>query len=100
MKRLRHIVSGLLLLAVAGCGTDIGGRTLAEAHEYCRQNDPIYTEHTWEVDLIVWRALRDEGMTKVQALAVAAEACKLLSGDESEQEACGLCNVYVVDALW
>ncbi len=100
MKRSRHIVSGLLLLAVAGCGSGISGTTLAEAQEYCRQTDPSYTDDLWETDLIVWRTFRDEGMTKTQALAVAAEGCRLVSDDESEQEACGMCAVRVVDALW
>ncbi len=96
----KQITSGLLLLTIAGCGSGIGGTTLAEAREYCRQTDPSYTDDLWETNLIVWRTLRDEGMTKTQALALGVEGCKLASDDESEQEACGTCAVRVVDALW
>ena len=65
--RLRSACASLAVacaLTVSGCGSGVGGTTLAEAREYCDQEWEPMSDAEWDAVAITLGAFRDEGLTK------------------------------------
>ncbi len=93
----RTLFAAGMALWIAGCGNDLVVTTVAEAREVCDAWE-LQRDAEWDAGLIVLQALRDGGMTKVDALWVGLDTCADVP--EDEELSCGLCFTTLIDAIW
>ena len=93
MKNTMHIVFASMLLALAGCGTGIGGTTLSEARGCFEEHDGAIEDATWNTLVEQYRSMREtDWTTKEDAYYFITGIC--------ESTACTTCFRMLVDAVW
>ena len=102
MLRLVLLAVVTALVGIGGCGTSATGTTLDEAREACLPfvDDP----DEFDIIVIVYRAIRDDGATKLQAIAVSVESCAVTDtcaeDDPICRDDCEFCTIKVIDAIY
>jgi len=96
---MRYLSIGLLVLA--GCGSNIGGTTLAEARAYCEQQWGPVSDDVWDSLVIMMRTGRDDpyGPSKAEMISymVPGVCAESLPG---RYLGCSACVVKLIDAIW
>ena len=97
----RLVGVGLWVVAVAGCGAQprIPAMTLGEARAVCLEKEPEMADW-WDTTLIDVEAVRDEGLSKIEALAWSSTFCDGATDDTDTRADCVICTTAIIDALW
>ncbi len=95
-----HITVGLLLLSIAGCGTQVSGKTtLAEARRACEEYEPI-SDNEWDAAVILYSEASNAGGTKGEFLAPIPGYCAGDTETEAMESACIVCFTKLAHATW
>ena len=105
---MRRILTIVLLLGLAGCGSDIsGGVTIADAREECNAFQIMATgqslsEGLFDAIIISAEASRDAGQSKNCYINQTSDACVTPSGGDSQasKEQCLVCFTAIAAVVW
>ena len=93
MKRTVQITLASAIMALAGCGTGIGGTSLSEARGCFEEHDGPIADATWNTLVEQYRSMREtDWTTKEDAYYFITGIC--------DDATCTTCLRMLVDAVW
>jgi len=93
MRHTVHTILAIAILALAGCGTGIGGTSLSEARDCFEEYDGAIEDAQWDALVSLYRSMREtDWSTKEDAYYFLLGIC-----DDAE---CTTCGRKLIDAVW